>query len=62
MRNKLGFKKHKKCEQITKKMYEVCYSSENETIAKCIYIDNGYKCDLVNYKTGEWKEDIPTKL
>ena len=62
-RQKLGKKKHKKCEEITGKKYDGCLVRGGQThyTAICVYYDEKdiQHHDYVNYKTGEFKEDHP---
>lgn len=53
MRQRLGAKKHKKCEQWAGKKYISCSVRGGSThfLAMCWLTDSD--CDYVNYKTGE---------
>jgi hypothetical protein len=51
--NILGEKKHKKCESITGKKYDVCITG-GHYMASCYY-NLRENWDYINYKTGEWE-------
>lgn len=58
-RQRLGKKKHKKCEDITGKKYEMCLvrGGTEHFWATCTYEDDegNQKSDWVNYQTGEFE-------
>jgi phosphoserine aminotransferase len=57
-RCKLGEKKHKRCEEITGKKYDICLvrgGQEHFWAICCINTEKGQCRDYVNYKTGEWE-------
>jgi hypothetical protein len=57
-RCRLGAKKHKICEEITGKKYDICLvrgGHEHFWATCCINTEHGQYRDYVNYKTGEWE-------
>jgi hypothetical protein len=58
-RCKLGLRKHRQCEQITGKKYDICLVRGNSAhyVAHCCYTIDGIQyIDYVNYATGEFEE------
>ena len=60
MRQRLGLKKHKLCENIGKKKYDSCFVRGNTThyVALCSYQQDGKQyTDAINYKTRQVLSD-----
>jgi hypothetical protein len=53
---RLGPKKHRRCEEITGQKYDRCIvrAGDPHFWADCVRRD-GETCDFVNYRTGEWE-------
>lgn len=55
-RQRLGFKKHKRCEEIGGREYTACLvTGGTHDWAICVYPEDHSRADLVNYRTGEIK-------